>query len=813
MEELAREQLVIATDSVQAHLESLERHTFTAASALRSDAELILLINAGNQQAIWQHAYNQKRHFGVNEIIISGANGLTLARSHVHPSTHNPEGGINAFGDDISGVPSVAAALRGDQITLYTPTPTASMVMTSTSPIMDGGRQIGGVVVNFTIGEDAFLDDLAEKFAMDATVFNRTGESVSSTLIHPVSGARAVGTVARYDIVETVIGRGQHMPLDLNVFGFLPYYAYYFPLPGADGTPNGMFFVGISQVDTFYATDMQIRGLILTALLCTVLVSIALFVLISGALSSLKDIAKSIEDVTAGRLNTNLNRDKIAPDEVGMITADVCALVDVVHDMVQDLSNTQKIYNMQGDMKFRLDVSKYQNSFKEVMESINSLLDSEVANITDIVETFNQISEGNFDVKINEMRGDFAIQTQAIRSVIENLNAVYEEVGGMIDAAVGRGDMNFQIDTEKYNGDWRKIMKGLNEVAAAVNAPIIEIRDTMTTLAEGQFTGSRVKGDYKGDFAMMSNAVNQMIESFNSYMEEIISTLSSLAEGDLTKTINRAYIGEFDALKQPINNISAKLNKTMADISSASAQVLSGARQISASASDLASGASTQASSVQELNASVDLINQQTKENAENARKANDISNVSTENAREGNDAMHHTLDAMNQIKDASGNISKIIKTIQDIAFQTNLLALNAAVEAARAGEHGKGFAVVAEEVRNLAARSQQAAGETTTLIGTSISTVESGAEIARSTAETLDTIVENANKVLEVVSAIASSSQEQAEAISQIVNGIGQISQVVQSNSAVSQETAAASQELSSQAELLQQLVSFFKL
>jgi len=170
-------------------------------------------------------------------------------------------------------------------------------------------------------------------------------------------------------------------------------------------------------------------------------------------------------------------------------------------------------------------------------------------------------------------------------------------------------------------------------------------------------------------------------------------------------------------------------------------------------------------------------------------------------------------LMAMVQIKESSKGISKIIKVIQDIAFQTNLLSLNAAVEAAHAGQYGKGFGVVAEEIRSLAARSQQSSVETTALIEDSISRVESGANIAESTSQSLDTIVESASDVLEIINNISSASKDQAEAIAQFSNGLETISQVVQSNSTISVETATASEELSSQAELLQQLVAFFRL
>ncbi|MCL2060146.1 MAG: methyl-accepting chemotaxis protein [Oscillospiraceae bacterium] len=299
--------------------------------------------------------------------------------------------------------------------------------------------------------------------------------------------------------------------------------------------------------------------------------------------------------------------------------------------------------------------------------------------------------------------------------------------------------------------------------------------------------------------------------AFINRITEISKTLTNMSNGDLTDDIK--LLSDKDVFGLSLHNLYINLNNMFADIRNASEQVNNGAKQMADGAQMLAQGSTEQAATIEELSSSMSEIADKTKTNASRAEQAARLADTIKGNAEKGSRQMDEMMSAVNEINEASGSISKVIKVIDDIAFQTNILALNAAVEAARAGQHGKGFAVVAEEVRNLAAKSAEAAKDTGSLIDNSIEKASLGARIAHDTAESLTEIVSGINESNVLIGEIAQSSEEQSINIGQINEGIDQVAKVVQSNSATAQQEAAASQEMSSQSAMLQELIGQFKL
>lgn len=351
-------------------------------------------------------------------------------------------------------------------------------------------------------------------------------------------------------------------------------------------------------------------------------------------------------------------------------------------------------------------------------------------------------------------------------------------------------------------------------ISNGIRKPVEEIKEVAEKMAAGNLD---VSLDYQSrdELGNLSDSMRSLIHMFREIIDDMSYGLASLGSGDFTveSKVEELYVGDFHRLLTSMHQIIERLSQTLGQISMASDQVSAGSDQVSAGSQALSQGATEQASSVEELAATINEISSQVSENAENAQQGSKLADAAGAKIELGNRQMQEMIAAMGEISDKSGQIWKIIKTIEDIAFQTNILALNAAVEAARAGAAGKGFAVVADEVRNLASKSAEASKSTAALIEGSIQAVERGTSLADETANTLSEVVVSAKQVVAVVDNISRASSEQALSIAQVTQGIDQISSVVQTNSATAEESAAASEELSGQAQMLKNLVEKFKL
>ncbi len=465
--------------------------------------------------------------------------------------------------------------------------------------------------------------------------------------------------------------------------------------------------------------------------------------------------------------------------------------IEAVNALVAD-ANMLSRAAVEGKLATRADASKHQGEFNKIVAGVNDTLDAVIGPLNVAAEYVDRIAKGDIPPRITDSyNGDFNEIKNNLNQCIEAVNALVADANMLSRAAV-EGKLATRADASKHQGNFNKIVAGVNDTLDAVIGPLNVAAEYVDRIAKGD-NPPRITDSYNGDFNEIKNNLNVLISS----MSEITDAAKQIADGNLMVQIKERSAD--DQLMQAIEKMLEKLKDVVKNVQDASNMVASGSMELTSKTEQISQGATEQASSAEEVSSSMEQMTSNIIQNADNAQQTERLAVKSAEDAKDGGQAVAETVTAMKEIANK-------ISIIEELARQTNMLALNAAIEAARAGEHGKGFAVVAAEVRRLAERSQTAAGEINLLSASSV-------QIAEKAGEMLGRIVPAIQKTADLVQEINAASNEQKNGADQINKAVQQLDQVIQQNAAGSEEIAATADRLREQAEQLQGAIGFFRI
>jgi len=522
------------------------------------------------------------------------------------------------------------------------------------------------------------------------------------------------------------------------------------------------------------------------------------------------DIRLLIDSATNGKLDVRADLSKY-PGYNGRMMAGINSLIDALVKPLQ-LSSAYILRISRGDIPAKI-AEEWKGDFDGLRKSLNTCIEAVNALLSDANLVAAATAQGQLD-----RRGDASRHQGDFRKIVEGMNASIDAISKPVHSAaaalerIARGDTPPPLE-ETYHGDFEQIRQNLNRVIAVLRLLVEEVGVVLTASRQGNLKQRANADRTEGVYRKVLRGVNDTFEGIVQPMEETIAVLSELEKRNLRTRMSGDFQGDHARLRDTVNASADALGAALSQVAESVEQLSAASSQIAASSRSVADGASQQASSIEETSSSLESMASMAKQASDNAQQANALARSAKDAAVDGSSAMEQMVGAMGRIRASAEGTSQIIKDINEIAFQTNLLALNAAVEAARAGEAGRGFAVVAEEVRSLALRSKQAANKTEELIRQSVAEASQGEQTSKRVSDKLGEITSSVAKVTDIMSEIAAGASEQAKGIDQVNQAIALMDKVTQQNAASSEQSSAAAAQLNSQSTDLHALLSTFQL
>ena len=463
------------------------------------------------------------------------------------------------------------------------------------------------------------------------------------------------------------------------------------------------------------------------------------------------------------------------------------ACIDGLSGLIEANKILQRLAN--NDCSSRVE-GTYQGIFAEVAKATNGALDR----FRHAIAVVDMLGAGEYREEMVSLQriGKRSESDTLIPSLIRTMSSIDALVtdAGMLAKAAVEGRLATRADATKHQGDYRKVVQGVNDTLDAVIGPLNVAAQYVDMISKGDVP-PQITDTYNGDFNLIKNNLNTLVAAMN----DITAAAEEIANGNLTVELRER--SPQDKLMQALSAMVAGLTRTVSDIRGIAGEVAAASQSISTASIQVSKGASAQAAAAEEASSSMEEMVSNIKQNADNAQTTDKIANKSAKDAQESGKSVLEAVAAMKEIANK-------ISIIEEIARQTNLLALNAAIEAARAGEHGKGFAVVAAEVRKLAERSQKAAAEINQLSATTL-------KVSEKSGEMLDKLVPDIQRTAELVQEITAASKEQDTGAEQINKALQQLEQVIQQNASASEEMASTTEELTGQSDQLVSALGFF--